>query len=356
MANENVIEHNPVLDKALSNIFMLCNTKKSSWQLEGTGEGTGVPADNMHTSQIMFLEVTSRLYLGKDKGYMPTAYVIGASTHYVHDYWEDKEGNPVFDKLTKEQGAAKGYEYRPGLLAIYGKDGMREEESRSKRKAICFEKGRLNLGKYGDDPVLRRFVAEHEQNKTAPRAAENRDPTRLKLFMFEPFVRENKAAKSKIVESFDESLEAMQFVGNLRKKTASGYSYNEATLDAVLSILEDGVGLAPGEVNQKFEIIARAAKADGGSFMKLINGAMEQYRIEIGKADALNVIEYTATEAKLIADGKKRTLHKFDTGASKDDAVGGLVLYFLGDKKGQADYKELKRQNEVAKIVALNKK
>lgn len=354
--NQNTIERSPAIDRFIHNTFQVCNTKQSSWTMEGTGEGTGIPAQHMHTSNIMFLEIMSRLYLGKDKGYMPTQYVPGASTHYVQDYWEDTKGVPVFEKLTPEQGKEKKYTFHPGLLAIYGKEGLREQEGIAKRMGICFEKGRLNLAKYGDDPVLRAFVMEHEQNKMAPNSAENKDPRRLKLFMFEPLIKENKAAKEKVVETWDESVEAIKFVDKLRTKTDKGYIYNEDSMDAILTILQDGIGLGKDEPIQKFKLIANKAKADGATFMKLVNGIMDEYRSSIGVAAQLNVLEYGATESKITVDAKKRVVATYKADTSKEDIIDTLVLYFLGTAKGKNDYKDLRRATESAKIAALNKK
>jgi len=322
---------------------------------EGTGGESGIPAQYMHTSNIFFLDIKSRLYLGKDKGYMPTQFVIGASTHYVKDYWTDKDGNPVFDKITKERGKELGYEYQVGLESIYTIKGLIEEEARSKRLGICFEKGVLDLRKYADTPVLRQFVWEHEQNIKAPNNAENRDPKRLKLFMFEPVIKESKAAKAKVIEQWDDNVSAILFVDKLRSKVSGGYQYNEAALDAVLSIIQEGVGLVQGEVNQKFEIAAKASRADGATFMKMINEAMSDYRLEIGKATELNVLEHTATEVKMIVDGKKVSLLAVKNGTKKEDVLDELVLYFLGDTKGKSDFKDLRRATETAKIKALNK-
>lgn len=350
----NALERPVGLDKFTQNVFQLCGSKRSSWLKEGTGGESGIPAQYMHTSNILFLDIKSKLYLGKDKGYMPTQYVIGASTHYVNDYWLGQDGNPVFDKLTKEQGQAKGYEFQVGLLSIYTQKGLVEEEGRSKRLGICFEKGILDLRKYADEPVLRKFIWEHDQNKMAPNAAENKDPKRLKLFMFEPVIKESKAAKSKVIEQWDDNVRAILFVDKLRTKTSGGFAYNESALDAVLSIIQEGVGLAIGEVNQKFEIAAKSARVDGVMFMKMIDEAMSDYRLEIGKATDLNVVEYGANEVKMVVDGKKRILLAFKKETKKDDMLDELVLHLLGSPLGKSDYKELKRASETAKIKALS--
>ncbi len=340
-----------------SRVFKLCNTKKSGWLKDETGGETGVPAQYMHTSNVCFLNIKSRLYLGEGLGYMPTMFVVGASTHYVDDYWEDKDGKFIFEKLTAEQGKEKGYNFRPGLLAIYGEKRLEQEEGKSKRwkNGICFEKSVMDLTKYGDNPVLLRFVMEHEQNVNAPNAKENTDPSRVKLFMFEPLIPEKKASKDVSVEMFDENLAAMNFVSKLRTQTTEGYSYDEEKMDAILAILQAGVGLGAGEVIQKFKIIVNAQKSDGAAFMKLMNSIMDEYRASIGTAAQLNVLETLATETKLIIDGKKRTATTFKSDTTKEDIIDGLVLYFLGNAKGKNDYKEMRRATESAKIAATTK-
>lgn len=340
-----------------SRVFRLCNTKKSGWLKDETGGDTGVPAQYMHTSNVCMLNIKSRLYLGRDLGYMPTMFVVGASTHYVDDYWEDKNGKFIFEKLTPEQGKEKDYNFRPGLLSIYGEKRLQEEEGKSKRwkNGICFTQSVLDLTKYGDNPVLLRFVMEHEQNVNAPNSKENTDPSRVKLFMFEPLIAEKKALKDKSVESFDDNLDAMNFVAKLRTKTKDGYTYNEEKMDAVLSILQAGIGLAAGEVNQKFKVIVNAQKNDGAAFMQLMNSVMEDYRTSLGVAVQLNVLEYTATESKLTIDGQKRTATKFKGDDTKEDIIDGLVLYFLGTAKGKNDYKDMRRAVESAKIAAVSK-
>lgn len=353
------IEKSETVKKIINTTFVLCGTKKSSWVKEGTGVGTNVPAKNLHNSKIMFIPMFSRLYLGKGNGYRETMYVIGSNTTYVDDYYEDSNGNLVLEPMTKELAEKKKYQFRPGLQSQgYDVKNTMDRWSAETRRAmglsICFEDGRLELSKYGDDPVLLKFISEHEQNKVAPRAEENRDPSRLKLFMFEPLVRENKAAKAKIVESFDDSLEAMTFVAALRKKVANGYEYNELAMDAVLTILQDGIGLLAGEVNQKFEIILRAAKQDGKTFMDIINATMDDYKVEIGVAESVKILTYTATEAKLTKEGKMESIYTFKNGTEKESMVKELVIYFLSDAKGDNDFNEMKRYSEIAKIAALN--
>lgn len=356
MVDEMVIERSAVVDKFIATSFRLCKSKNSRWLREGTGEGTGIPAQYLHSSHTLILTIKSRLFLGQGKGYAQTMYIPHAPTHYVNDYWVDKDGTPVFDKLTADQAKEKNLERREGLLTIFGETGLRREEIVAKSKNICFTNGELHLHKYGDDPVLLQFVNEHESNKMAPNAKDNPARDRITMFMFEPLIPEKKALKGKVVGQFDAKRDAINFVDKLRTQTAKGYTYNESKLDAILSILQDGIHLQPGEVNQKFEIIIKDADMDPVTFLKMVNDVMEEYRIEVGKAESLNVIEYAPKEVKITIDGKKKTFLAFDNGEKKDEMLNSLVLYLIGDKQGQSDFKELKRQTEIAKIAALAKK
>lgn len=357
-----VLDRAVALEKIIHTTYELATSKQSQWIKNNTGGNTGQKEKRLSHAKVMTIPMYSRLYLGAGNGYRETMYVIGSNTHYVEDYCLNKDDELVLEPVKNAKDAeAKGYTYHLGLRSQgydvnNNMDRWSVETRRAMDKNICFEDGRLELSKYGDDPVLRRFIDEHEQNKFAPRANENKDPSKLKIFMFQPLIRETKAAKSKIVETFDDILDATNFVGNLRTKTAKGYNYDEAKMDAVLNILEDGIGLAPGEVVQKFEIIARASRADGRRFMDIINTAMDEIRMEIGTANTLNVLTCTATDAKLTIGGKKNTIYTFRNGSDKDAIADELVLYFLSGEKGSQDYHEMKRQGEIAKIAATTKK
>ena len=337
--------------------FRLCRTGKSGFKKDGTGEN-GVPAEYLTTGKTLMIEPISRLFLGAGNGYMPTQYVIDANTHYVNDYYEDSNGNLVVDRnISKDEAKDKGYQFRPGLKS-QGFD-LKEEFRRSMELGLSFEGGTLNAGKYGDNPTLLRFLMEHEQNIAAPRSKENRDPKRLKLFTFEPLLKEKDAAKSKPVENFDADLEAINFVASLREKKGDSYEYNEPKLNALLWMLDEGKHLQPGEVIQKFQIVSRMAKNNGALFMEIVNGTMSDYRIAIGVAEELSVITVGAEGAKMVKNEKETTIYSFKkVSASKEDCINELTIYFITQDIGRVDYNEMKRQVEVAKAATMidNKK
>ena len=362
MNHQTAIQRPEGLTKFINTTFEIPRSKKSQWVREGTGVDpntgmdTGIPAQKMSHGKFTMLPMRSRLYLGKNLGFMPTRYIIGANTIYENEYYEDENGELVLERVTIAEAKDKGYHLRPGLKSLYSTEDLKEEYRRAASLNICFDTGILELRKYSEDPMLLKFVNEHELNKMAPRAEDNRDPLAIRLFQFQPLIREAKAKKAPIVETWDASVEAILFADKLRTKTGNGYSYNENKMDAILSILGIGIGIAAGDVTDKFKAIIQAAKADGTSFMKIIDEVMNAYRTEIGKAETLEVLSYVGNEAKMVVDGKKTTFHTFAPDTPKKDLVDELVLHFLGSHIGKSNYQELKRNTSTALLKSVAKK
>lgn len=332
--------------KFATTTFMLVGKGTSNFVKDGTGGDTGVPAQKLTHGKAMMLPVQSRLFQGAGNGYRATQYVIGASTIYVEDYYEDTEGNLVLTPETPESAKSKGYNYRPGLKS-QGYN-MREEYARSMQLGICFEFGRMELSKFGDNPTLLRFVMEHEQNVEAPRAKDNKDRTRLHLFDFKPLVPEADAAKSDVIANFDEDFEAMKLVQALREQKNNAFVYNEAKMDAILSVLSEGVGLSKGDVVQKFKIIAGYAKRSGATFLSLVTAAFNEYKIAIGKAETLKVLSFSGKEAKLKDGTAMKSVFTFSKPDSKENSIEELIFHFMGSEEGRATYMEMKRQIDLA--------
>lgn len=343
------------LDKISSTEFHIISRGKSQWVKEGTGPEYGSKSEHLSTNRTMMLNVDSRLYLGKNNGYMPTLYVVGADTHYVNDFYEDKEGRLVLDKLTADQAKAKGYTAKRGLRS-QGYD-LKEEYRKSMDLGICFEFGKLDVRKYGDDPLLLRFVEEHEQNENAPRAKENRDAKRLKLFQFKPSIPELEASQSDNVVKFDADLEAMQLVAKTRSKGANNvYVYRQDWLDAILAIIEDGKTLADGAVIQKFDLVASWARHDGAEFVRILNNAFDEARMDIQMAEQLKVISFGAKDVKFTEGepGTRAILEFKKATVEKEELVEELMLFLLGTKEGSVLYAEVARRIEVAKLKTLS--
>ena len=355
MENQIITEEEQVkLSKFKNTSFELVRSKKSGFLKDETGVN-GIPPIYLSSSKTHFLLMVSRLYLGKGKGYMPTQYVIGAPTHYVNDYYEDANGELVLESLfiSAAEAKDKGYQFRPGLLTLYGgKDNLRKELVNANKLGICFDQGKMEIAKYGDDPVLLKFVNEHEQNDSAPRAADNKDPKRSKLFQFQPLMKEQKAAKSRPVANFHADFAAMEFVGKLCTKKKDGYEYDQDTLNAVLYVLGEGKDLGLEDYNQKFELVVKAVKADGATFMELVNGAFDEYKMDIAQAEKLKVLNFGAKEVKMTEGGKETTIYTFKKGNNKAANTEELAVFFLSPA-GDVVYTEMIRLSEIAKIGVL---
>lgn len=333
-------------------IFKLVREGNSAFIKDGT-EHSGKPISLKH-GKFMALPMYSRLYLGAGKGYIKIQYVIGAPTHYIDNYYEDAEGNFIFERLTPESAKDKGYFFRPGLTSLgYDEKRLREEMRAANELAIGFEFGIMELKKHGNDPILLRFINEHLFNTKAPNADKNNDPKMLRLFMFEPLIKEAVASKDKIVENFDEDAEAILFTSKLRTKTKTGFEYDVEMMDMILKIMDDGHGLGKEDVNQKFKIIARATKADGKTFMELINTGTQEYKTEIIKAIQFKVIELKEKGVLMLQGTKKASIYTLTKGDSKDEAIQELIKFFIVNPIGAGIYPELIRQTEIAKIAAL---
>lgn len=349
--NKALGEKHAGLDKFVASVFEIISRGKSQWVKEGTGPEHGTQAQHLSTNRLMMIEPISRLFLGRGNGYMPTQYVVGSDTIYVNDYFEDKEGRLVLERLTPEQAKNKGYTAKRGLRSQgYNLDA---EYRRSMDLGISFKFGKLDVREWGDDPILLKFIEEHEQNENAPRAKDNRDAKRLKLFQFRPSIPELEAAQSDNVSKFDADLEALQLVAKTRTKGNNGYVYHEEWLNAILAIIEDGKTLGAGEVIQKFDLVAQWARQDGAEFVRIVNNAFEECKMDIQLAEQFKVITFGAKEVKFTDGGAKTILEFKKVTADKETLVEELMLHLLGSKGGESDYAEIARLTEVAKLNAL---
>lgn len=346
-----VIEVNPELISKATRSFRLCRKGKSGFKKDGTGEN-GIPPEYLSSGKFMFLEPISRLYLGDGNGFMPTQYVIGAPTIYRNDYYLDSKGELVLERnISKATAEAKGYESKLGLINLgYN---LEAEYRRSMETPICFDGGILNLP--SDDPMLLKFVMEHEQNTAAPRADKNKDPKRLRLFNFEPLLKEKDAAKSKPVENFDASFEAMKLVDALREKKGNGtYAYNETKLDAYLAILDEGQHINPGEVVQKFQVVTNFMLKNGPAFLEVITSATNDYLVAVASAEELGVLTVGAEDVKLNGGEKPKSIFALSNPASKTELIEGFILHLISARDGKLNFNEILRLTEKAKIEAAS--
>lgn len=353
------VAEKPVSEKARSfipKIFVLCTKRASGWVKDGTGV-RGVPEEYLNRGKSLLLDPMSTLYLGPSLGTMATQYVINAPTIYLNDYYERKDGSLVLESkiISAQEAKENDYQFRPGLKSL-GYD-LKEEFRRTStmnNEGICFDFGELNVTKYGSDPMLIKFLMEHSENTKSPRYDENPSSRRPKMLSFMPFVPEQKAAKEKIILNLDADAAAMEYVIKLRRKVEGGFEYNEDLMDGILYILGAGAGLNKGDVMQKFIILVNYAKTDGALFMNTINKEFDGYRMNIGVAKSMKVINFNALGVQLNRKDKTTEIYAFKD--AKDDATCNdeLATYFLGEAKGRSEYSEMMQLSEVAKIAALN--
>lgn len=327
------IEAIPAVERMKERTFELTNRSKSKWVKKGQ-ENMPNPK-TLNSPKNIFLPMSSRVWDEASKRWTPTQYIIGANTMYVDDRTVvGEEGKIEVVKGLRSQGY-----------------NLKEEEARSKRLNIKFDKGVLFLDRYGADSVLEEFVVTHENNEERP--SKKVDPNKFRLFNFAPLRKEEKSKKRLV--NIPLEVEAVNMVSKLQTKTpAGGYTYDTHMLNVLLNIFDEGVGLKDEDAAQKMEILWTMAKRDGAAFMQIVNKSFENYRMSVGKAIKFNILELNAKEAKLVIGTKKRAIVEF-AGEKDNERTDKLVMHFLGSPSGINDYKEMYGQIEVDMIMA-NKK
>lgn len=315
--------------KSVEMVFELVNRSQSLWVRKGD-ERSPNPR-HLNSPKSLQLPITSRKYLGSGNGYAKIQYVPGANTHFVDDF---VDGDGKIAKGLKSQG--------------YDLDA---ERARAMNMNIHFLFGKLDLRKFGEDPVLIAFVRDHENNmeSTANTLPGGRDPRKLQKFNFKPLKKEEKAAKA--ISTFDEDVEAMILVSSMRKKTAKGYEYNTLVLDAFCSIFEIGQGLSDEDSNQKMEPLIALAKRNGSGFLKAVEEVMTDYKQTIGLALKYQVISITSKEAK-IAIGDQASSREL-VGENQDAKMKNLAYYFIGNQQGRQEYSSVCGEVELKKAEQI---
>lgn len=318
------------LKKKSDTTFELVKHSNSQWVKKGQ-EGSNNPT-RLQAPKDLFVPLQSRVWDGSR--YLETQYVIGAPTIYLNDRTiVNEKGEPV---ITIEKGLRSlGY-------------NLKEELYRANNLHIRFIFGKLFLDKFGEDPTLLEFIQKHEDNEERP-FNDKRDPRKMTLFVFKPLRKEAKSASR--ISNMDVEIEAMEYIGKLRKKVDGGYKYNTEMIEVLLNIFEAGANLDADDMNQKMELIYRMAKHDGPTFMRVINESLDGYRMAIGKSTKFKVLTLTSKEASITVDNKKRTLLAFTSGNEAEN-IDKLTYYFINSKQGQNDYAELNSQVQIALIAS----
>lgn len=307
-------------------VFMINNTDKK------TGP---VRRDTLNSNrQVHFsypltwiLPVTSRHYLGAGQGYVPTQYIPGANTIFVEDYIDD-DG--------KQQLGLKSQKY--DLLA---------EANRAKGIAIKFEKGLLDLRKYGSNPTLTLFLNTHESNSESP-AGMNKNATINRIHTFAPLKAEEKAVKRSV--KFEDSMDAMDIVRSLRTKDGDkAYKYNEAKLHAIVTIMGFTQKLGPNDLAQRFETVMMAATANPLEFKEIVETGLAAVETMIAKAIATDILTMSATNVKMkLPNTEAVEIYKFKSEVKADQRTQALAYHLLGNPEAKSHRQSI--QAEVEKL------
>jgi hypothetical protein len=291
------------LEQHKSEIYEIVNRTDSDWVKKGTEKY--VNPVKINSAKTHNLPVRSRVCLGKNKGYAETMYVLGAPTIFVEDLWVDKNGG--LHALSEQK--KDGWELQRGLKSLgYN---LQEEYKKSSSLWIRFEFGVLDLAKYGDDPILRRFVDWHENNVEAPNAKDNASG-KNRMWDFRAVQKAMKAEK-KLAGSLDAKKEAIDYVFGMRVAVANKpVVYNEQLIDATINRFDIKGGLEDLETYpQKLEVILQYADGNPQAFMDTIREQNEELKVKIVTAINLKVIAFVKNEVILHDDSKGgRTMYK----------------------------------------------
>lgn len=334
------------LTKKQVTTFVLCSKGDSGWVLKGTEKDRN--PITLSNGKSTVLPMRSIFCLGDKKGYEKTMYFEGATSIFENDVYVDASGE--YHSMAEEALAVKnGWIKKLGLRSLYKVDdnGLQKMYAQSVKKNIHFQFGKLMLDKYGDDPTLQEFVMCHEFNINAPNAKFNKR-NRTKLWEFHS-LQEEKIAEQKLGD-LDAESDAINYVAQLRTKTAKGYEYtqaNENKINATLRILDINIGFNEEDLNQKHLAIHNVAKGKPIEFITLINGEFSELRKKIITGIDLNVLELPKKGSRDIMmvtgeNEKTKTPDKQKLISCKSDEREGMIeelsIYFLLNE-GTTDYR-----------------
>ena len=224
---------------------------------------------------------------------------------------------------------------------------------RSVSLAIKFKYGQLNLKEYTSDAALYDFVVNHEDNEDAPHPKGGRDINKLPQFTFKALRPEIKAKK--IVDQFDETMEALRFVDKLRSKKLDGtFAYNRELINVSCAIFEVGQGLTDEDDNQKMQVIIQLATKSGPTFLKEIESTFNEYRLGIANAEKFEILVRSSKEAKLKI-GEDTIAVKTFTKTEDKDKIDELMYLFISDPKGQENYRQMTAETELKQSQMISK-
>ncbi len=328
-------------------IFQLDNMPESRWIRKGT-EKTSNPVPLGGPSRNVALPIRSTVSLGPGRGMARIMYSPYASTIFLDDLWLDKAGDYHALSEMKQEGWTK----EPGLLSIWGGGEtadrrMKEEYRIAVGMNIAFEYGTLDLFQYGDDPTLRRFVEFHHRHTEAPHA-ELRPPSYNRMFNYHRIDKAGTSEK-KLAVTLDAKVEALEYVGKLRRKEKGVIIYDEGKIDATINRF--GMGGPESDLEtypQKMEVIFFYADREPASFMEIINQQNDEVKVFIISAIEHKVLSFVKKEV-MVHDKTSRKICDVKS-TNTEDQILELTTFFY-TKKGESEL-----QNAVLLVEEAKKK
>lgn len=323
-------------------VFEIISTSNSSYVKKGT-ENTANPV-HLNSQKTKNLCLTSKVYLGANKGYVPIQYVPYAPVIHVPDIYVDKDGkwHSLSEKKEESWTLIKGLE----SLGY----NLKQEFKNALAKEIKFEFGRLFLDKYEDDPALLQYLMLCQNNE------KSQGSNTFNLFKFRPLQEETKAVKR--LDTLDSEAEAMTYVSQLRTKNKDKYeftTYNINKLNATMRVLGLS-GFAADDYNQKLLAVRGYAASKPTEFMAALNGAFDEKRMQIVGALELKVLTIKKNEIHLYTgdkDGLPTNRKILETiSLNKETQVDELASYLLTEY-GAIDNRDMFLMSETVKTEKL---
>lgn len=306
-------------------VFMINNTDKKTGPIRRDTINSNKPV-HFSFPLTWILPITSRHFLGAGKGYVKTQYVPGADTIFVDDYLDEKG---------EKQKGLKSQNYN-----------LEEESGRAKALAIKFEKGFLDLRKYGSNPTLTHFLNTHESNSESP-AGMQKNATINRIHTFSPLKAEEKALNRAV--KFEDSMEAMDIVRSLRTKDGEGYKYDDAKLHAIVTVMGFTQKLGTNDLAQRFETVMMAATANPLEFKEIVESGLKAVEMMVAKAVSAEILTMSATNVKMkLPNTEVIEIYKF-SGVKADERITALTYHLLGNPEAKPNYQSIRA--EVEKIA-----
>lgn len=304
--------------------FEIVNRSDSAYVKRGT-ENSPNPV-HLNSPRTLHLTMRSKRSLGERKGFVKTQYVIGAPTIFEDDVYKDADGE--FHSMSEKPQS--NWILIKGLKSL-GYD-LKEEYRKAVKQNICFEFGILSLDKYGDDPTLLEYINNHEANRDATHSKHLTN--RFTMFDFRCVKNEEKASKK--LDTIDVEAESSQYIASLRTTGVLGNTYNAKNanqIDAILTMFEVNLDVAPTDYNQKHLAIKNMANADPLLFMNGIKEFTEPVKLQIATGFTLGILDFTDSVVTMICGEKKdkKTNRKLleTIESNKEGMMDELTYYFL---------------------------